>query len=405
MAQDFVGSNNINLLTPSGQFGTRLAGGADAASPRYIFTHLSPITRFLFREEDDLLLEYLEDDGQIIEPKCFYPVLPLLLVNGAQGIGTGWSTYIPPHDPKSVLNYIRAKLRGDSDLPKIKPFVRGFKGEIESTNDGKGYISVGKAKRLDKRTVKIEELPVGVWTNAYKQKLLSMRDKGGITDFVEDHTTTKVSFKVKAKPIQITRMEQSGFETAFKLSAKMSLQNMNAFDLDGSIRKFDSVEGIADAFFDARLALYEDRKSVMQSEIEYAASVMRNKARFIQSVVAGEIDLLSGKSTKDQTIKKLQGLGFASENELKMIRDNNSVRQRHQESWQTSFDVDEESKEEPGAPVFEYLLKMPLGTLTAERIQDLEADAIKKEKDLQDINEKRPEDLWEDDLDQLSRHL
>lgn len=85
MAQDFVGSNNINLLVPSGQFGTRLTGGADAASPRYIFTHLAPITRILFPEEDDVLLNYLEDDGQSIEPEFFCPVIPLLVVNGSQG--------------------------------------------------------------------------------------------------------------------------------------------------------------------------------------------------------------------------------------------------------------------------------------------------------------------------------
>lgn len=119
MAQDFVGSNNINLLVPSGQFGTRLAGGKDAASPRYIFTALSPTARLLFPEVDDALLAYKEDDGQSIEPETFFPIIPLLLVNGAQGIGTGWSTYIPPHNPRDVLAYIRAKLDGadGSDLP------------------------------------------------------------------------------------------------------------------------------------------------------------------------------------------------------------------------------------------------------------------------------------------------
>ena len=110
MAQDFVGSNNLNLIMPIGQFGTRLAGGADAASPRYIFTHLSPLARYVFPDADDSLLTYREDDGQQIEPEFFCPVIPLLLVNGSQGIGTGWSTFIPSYSPLDVLRYIRAKL-------------------------------------------------------------------------------------------------------------------------------------------------------------------------------------------------------------------------------------------------------------------------------------------------------
>ena len=56
MAQNFVGSNNINLLEPNGQFGTRLQGGDDSASERYIFTQLNPLTRYIFPEADDSVL-------------------------------------------------------------------------------------------------------------------------------------------------------------------------------------------------------------------------------------------------------------------------------------------------------------------------------------------------------------
>ena len=174
MAQDFVGSNNINLLVPSGQFGTRLAGGKDAASPRYIFTHLTPIARCLFPEEDDILLNYLEDDGQQIEPAYFCPVIPLLLVNGAQGIGTGWSTFIPPHDPLGVIDYIRAKLDGTGELPRIRPYAKGFTGRIDKQANGNGYTSYGKVKQLNDKTVLISELPIGVWTDRYKDHLLAM---------------------------------------------------------------------------------------------------------------------------------------------------------------------------------------------------------------------------------------
>jgi len=145
MAQDFVGSNNINLLEPRGQFGTRMAGGKDAASPRYIFTCLSPISRLLFPDVDDALLHHLEDDGVLIEPKFYCPIIPLLLVNGSQGIGTGWSTFIPQHNARDVLEHIRAKLDGAETLPIIKPWARGFAGKIEMKEDRSGYRSIGRA--------------------------------------------------------------------------------------------------------------------------------------------------------------------------------------------------------------------------------------------------------------------
>merc|ERR1712125_310469 len=99
MAQDFVSTNNINLLEPSGQFGTRLQGGKDAASARYIYTRLSPLTRLIFSPLDDAVLSYQEEEGQNIEPYWYCPVIPMILVNGAEGIGTGWSTSIPNYDP------------------------------------------------------------------------------------------------------------------------------------------------------------------------------------------------------------------------------------------------------------------------------------------------------------------
>ena len=217
MAQDFVGSNNLNLLVPSGQFGTRLTGGDDAASPRYIFTYLSPATRYLFPEHDDVLLEHLEDDGQIIEPKFYCPIIPLLLVNGSHGIGTGWSTSIPCHSPLSVIDYVRAKLERHLDLPLIEPYSRGFRGTFERLDDGKGYRSCGIIKAVDDKTVQIDELPVGVWTDAYKAHLLRMQSNGIVSDFIENHTTTKVSFTVRLTPSQLQRMESTGLSTSFRL--------------------------------------------------------------------------------------------------------------------------------------------------------------------------------------------
>ena len=76
LAQDFVGSNNLNMLDPNGQFGTRLQGGKDAASARYIFTNVAQVTRTIFHPADDAILDYLNDDGQSIEPSWCVALSP-----------------------------------------------------------------------------------------------------------------------------------------------------------------------------------------------------------------------------------------------------------------------------------------------------------------------------------------
>lgn len=129
MAQDFVGTNNVNYLEPIGQFGTRNLGGKDAASARYIFTTLSSITRKLFIEEDDHLLNYLTDDGELVEPEWYMPILPTVLINGAEGIGTGWSTFIPCFNPKELASTFKRRLRGEQfEEMEIDPWYRGFTG-------------------------------------------------------------------------------------------------------------------------------------------------------------------------------------------------------------------------------------------------------------------------------------
>jgi DNA topoisomerase-2 len=405
MAQDFVGSNNLNLLIPSGQFGTRLAGGEDAASPRYIFTQLSPVARYLYPEIDDMLLTYLEDDGQNIEPKYFCPIIPMLLVNGTQGIGTGWSTFVPPYNPEEVLNYIRAKLDDSPELPTLCPWSRGFDGRIEPSVDGKGFVSYGHIERKTKSTVVINELPLGTWTNAYKTLLVKMRDHGEIDEVREDHTTTKVKFTVTLKMATLNRMEKTGLERVFKLSKSLPTTNMHAFDGACQIKKFENAESIADEFFPVRLRLYQDRKSVLQSEMNHAAATFRNKARFIEAVTSGEIELVSGQKSKMETVAQLVSLGYTSSNDLKAIRNDNDVWRRNRKGIENIVIDEDEVPDTPSLGEYDYLLNMPLSSLTAEKIQDLRSEANKKDEEQANIKATTAEDLWREDLDRLEAYL
>lgn len=411
LAQDFVGSNNVNLLVPSGQFGTRLAGGKDAASPRYIFTSLSPVSRFLFPEEDDVLLHYLEDDGQKIEPAYFCPILPLLLINGSQGIGSGWSSYIPPYDPEDILNFMLAKLDGSETLPSIRPYVRGFEGRIEPLDNGHGFVTYGTASPATSSSVIINELPVGCWTDQYKEKLIKMRENGDIADFVENHTTTKVSFQVKMKRDMLKEKMKNtgGLENAFKLKSTLFTSNMNAFNTDGVIQRFESAEELADSFFEVRYALYHDRKSVLESELKHAAALMKNKAEFIRLVVGGEIGLVNGRQSKAEIVEKMSQLGLASASALADIRSDNALRYRESENSSNEEPLDDNTEDErlASSPMddFDYLLSMPLASLTSEKIVQLQEDAAKKEQELKAMEKRTPADLWRADLEKLSPHI
>lgn len=166
----FVGSNNLNLLLPLGQFGTRLSGGKDAASARYIFTALNEVTRKIFHENDDPILKYLFDDNQKIEPNWYIPIIPMVLVNGAEGIGTGWSTKVPNFSIHEVINNLRRMMDGVDPLP-MSPSYRGFNGAIRTLGENR-YMIFGEIAVLDDNVVEITELPVKTWTQSYKENVL-----------------------------------------------------------------------------------------------------------------------------------------------------------------------------------------------------------------------------------------
>lgn len=194
MASNYCGSNNVNLLTPSGQFGTRRMGGKDAASARYIFTKLEPITRAIFHPDDDKLLNYLKDDGASIEPEHYVPVIPMILVNGADGIGSGWSSSVPNYNPRDIIANLRRLINGEDIAPMV-PYYHGYTGDISEKSAGKFNVS-GKIERTGDETLLITELPIKRWTQDYKEMLEKMITGEGekkppeIIDFKENHTET-----------------------------------------------------------------------------------------------------------------------------------------------------------------------------------------------------------------------
>jgi DNA topoisomerase-2 len=320
MAQQFVGANNINLLAPIGQFGSRLQGGKDAASARYIHTHLESIVDTILRKEDTTILKHIYDDGLLVEPETYFPVVPLLVINGCIGIGTGFSTDIPPHNPEEVVGLLRDRLEGRRPTLEnlaMRPWWLGFKGAVQLVSDGvwqtKGLYTFDDAKK----SVMITELPVGTWTSDYKAFLDEMCVAGttagakmGSESGKADHSKTddgkpvlknfedlythidvKFNLELDGDYYDDIRANPVEFEKRFKLTSSWRTTNMVAFDSKSKIVKYGCVGDILEAYYGPRLTAYEARRAAEIERLRHDAVEADAKARFLQAVLDGTIDM------------------------------------------------------------------------------------------------------------------
>jgi DNA topoisomerase-2 len=368
MAQDFPGSNNLPLLQPIGQFGTRNQGGKDAASPRYIFTKLSPLARLIFPAADDSILRHRDEDGQSVEPVHFVPVIPLLLVNGAQGIGTGFSTLIPSYNPLDIIANLKAKLNGQN-MSRMSPYVVNLSGIIRKERSGGNFISDGVISQLNNEVLEISELPWGRWTQDYKEYLQELLQSGIIRRFTEHHTAETVKFRVSLSPAQMLGAEKLGLIKAFKLSSNISLNNMHAFDETQLIKRFHNELEVVEQFFPVRLLAYEQRKAAQLSDLAKSLSKFDNKIKFIEAVINERI--IIHRRNKAELVSLL--------NEMKFSRDEHDS--------------------------YDYLLNLPLSSLTRDRVAALRDDFNKTQDEYNVLFNLTPQQLWLHDLNQLEKHL
>jgi len=295
LANDYTGSNNINLLEPCGQFGTRLMGGKDASQTRYIFTKLTKEARKLFDPNDDAILNYLDDDGRSIEPDFYMPTLPTVLINGTEGIGTGFSCYVPPYNPKDIRDNILNHLHGKS-MKKMKPWFRGFKGRIFEHDDV--WMTEGVWDVIGK-TVKVSELPPGRWTQDYKEHLDALVEKKIISSFTNNSTTENVDFVIQ---------DYTGKDIIkdLKLQKTLRTTNMHLFHPTKGIHKYDTAESILSDFIKLRYEYYKKRKEHLIKVLETKSKMCEYKSRFVMMVINGDIIVFRRK--KQELENQLSGL-------------------------------------------------------------------------------------------------
>ncbi|XP_019712887.1 DNA topoisomerase 2-beta [Hippocampus comes] len=398
LAQNFVGSNNVNILQPLGQFGTRINGGKDAASPRYIFTMLSPLAKLLFPAVDSNLLKFLYDDNQKVEPEWYIPIIPMVLINGAEGIGTGWACKIPNYDPREIVNNISRLLNHEDPLPML-PRYKNFKGVIHELGPNQ-YLVSGEVSVLDKNTIEITELPVRTWTQTYKESVLEPMLQGTektpslISDYKEYHTDSTVKFVVRMSDEKLAQAEAAGLHKVFKLQSSLTCNSMVLFDHMGCLKRYDSVQDILREFFELRLHYYKLRKDWLIGSLGAEAAKLSNQARFVLEKIEGKISIEN--KSKRELIRMLVQKGYESD----PVAAWNKAQEKAQEEDDHDGNESDSSLHSgtSSGPNFNYILNMSLWCLTKEKVEELLKQRDQKTGELQNLKEKSPEDLWKEDL-------
>lgn len=428
LAQNFVGSNNLNLLMPRGAFGTRLMGGKDAGAARYIFTLLNDLVKNIFRKEDDKILDHVDDDGTKVEPYVYFPIIPMILVNGAVGIGTGFSTDIAPHHPLELIKNIKHLIRGE-EMEKMMPYFKGFKGTIVQI-DNQTFHTRGTYTVIDEDTVVITELPIGIWTENYKMLLNSMIwekektvkqesedevsediknkpkkktqkqieqekeqlkrkkeiDKKIIKKYVDDSSVENIKFTItfidgaKKKLIM-----EDKFEKVMQLVTSIKLTNMYLYDTNNKIKKYNTIFEIMNEFYTFRMSMYEKRKLHYIRVLENEINIIFWKIKFLEDymnkvIIMHETKIVNGKEktvtrSKDNIIQQIETLKYPK----------------------LCNNVDAPAEDRS----YDYLKNLSLFSLTTEELEKLKKELEITRATLEEYKRTTTKDLWLKELDEF----
>lgn len=357
MGQRFVGTNNVPLLYDDGNFGSRNGHpkngiGEDAASPRYIFTRLGELTRYLFRQEDDDYLHNIEDEGEVIEKEHYLPILPVALINGCEGIGSGWRCELPMYNPVDVAAWVKAFIN-KTDKPSLTPWFRGFKGEVSVEN--KTVTTKGVLNLVADSTYRVSEIPVGMSIERFKDKVKDLQEDGTIKDILVNNNTENLvdmTFKT-TKDLDLKKLG---------LISTYSLSTMVFFNSENKLVRYEKVEDLLQEFCEKRLWFYSVRKAGELQRMQHQLDILQNKARFIREVLGGTIVLRN--KDEDELSAECSKKGY-----MKI----------------------EES--------FDYLLSIQIKNMTAKKVEQLEENVKSLQVELKAYTNKSTTSMWVEEID------
>lgn len=379
LANDYVGSNNIELLVPEGDFGTRVEGGKNAASPRYIFTYLSEITPIIFNKMDLPLLNYINEDGSTIEPIWFIPIIPLILCNGGHGIGTGYSTDIPNYNPIDIVNNLK-RVICNKEMIEMVPWYRDFHGSIHKL-DNNDFLIKGKYKILKDRVIQITELPIGTWTGPYKEFIDKLIEEKYLVSVKDECTNERIKltllfnkdvwekFTEKYKEDLETNNIIDVFEDKLKLIGNKrfsKVSNMHLFNSNNILTKYSSPLEIIKEYSIIRLKYYSLRKEYWIKLWREELKILNYKIKFLRMYLADPPKIILARRPIIEIINDLKKLDFPEIN-------NN----------------------------YNYLLDIKLKSITKEKLDKLMDKYHNKKKEYDELHNKSPKKLWMEDLNKF----
>jgi DNA topoisomerase-2 len=391
MANEFPGTNNIPLLYRDGMFGSRLSGGKDSASPRYIYTKMDMLTHLLFREEDDVLLDHVIDDGDTVEPKFYVPIIPMILSNGCSaGIGTGWSCNVPCYNPLDIIAGIKIWLENDGEVfledpddgselslfPEMTPWYRGFEGVIEPNGPNR-FITYGILE-TDRNKVTITELPIGMWTDKFKETCEEWVEEKSLKSMKNYSTPKKVNFVLTECP--------NGFRcsiNSLKLHSYLYTSNMVLFTEEEKLNKYNTVDEILNSFCIVRYKFYIKRKQHMINALESEVRYLGNKERFVTEVTSKTFNIMNVE--EDNVIQILEERGYDKDN------------------TKTNVEGEDVSIKTGQVGGYDYLLRMQVRTFTANKIRQLQNDIYSANEKLDGLRAVSEKQMWLNDLNEFER--
>ena len=385
MAQNYAGSNNINVLYPNGNFGTRRENGDDAASARYIFTSLENITSKIFRPEDDNILNYIVEDGHSIEPEYYAGIIPMCLVNGVNGIGTGWSTTVPMFNPIDIIKNIRRKLAG-KDYNEMKPWFKGYPADNITKISNGNYVCEGTFE-IQNNTVIITNIPIGSKSRSivkYTEFLYKLLEKAKVNDSIpiidveEKCGTNKIYYEVFFKNGSLKQLIDDNCKELIKLlqlSCNINLTNMTLHNKTGEIIKYENVEHIIDDFYEGRYEMYKTRRKYHIKELKNRLNIIDYKIKYIEHV--NDETIVIKKVTTEKLIDRLIALKYPKLNKDHTVH------------------VDD--------CTYNYLTNIKITSLTTDEIKKLKEERDKRKKDLTDYENITVEGLWNRELDEFEQ--
>ena len=358
MAQKF--KNNAALLEEDGQFGSLRSPQPGAA--RYIGTKLSENFRLIYKDFD--LLDYKEEEGETIEPKYFLPIIPTVLLNGSSGIAVGFASNVLNRDIKSIIDSCVRVIEGKK-LSSIKPSLNEFTGEfIQDKENPKRWIIRGKFQKVNTSTVKISELPPSMTYEKYEEILDKLVDNKDIVSY-DDNCKDNVDYTIKFNRAALEDLDDTALIKLLKLE-ESSTEIFTTLDEFGKLKIFETSEEIIEYFTKFRLAYYNIRKQHTLDKLNRELKILSNRGRFIKAILDEKLKI--NNVSKIEIIKGIETLG------LEQIDDS-----------------------------YDYLLRMPIYSLTKELFDKMKQDFTAKKEEIKILEDTDPKDMYLLDLSELKK--